>query len=100
MISPAQYRAARGLLDWSQQDLAREAEVGGVTIRQQLSKSHLGRRFFRERPGQHELGLEYGAGGLDHAVERCCHPALHRMKHLPLHRGDDLAGVTLVSVTV
>src|SRR3954454_18804716 len=34
MISPAQCRAARGLLDWSQQDLAREAEVGVVTIRQ------------------------------------------------------------------
>src|SRR3954454_21432421 len=34
MISPAQCRAARGLLDWSQQDLAREAGVGVVTIRQ------------------------------------------------------------------
>jgi transcriptional regulator with XRE-family HTH domain len=34
MISPAQCRAARGLLDWSQQDLARAAEVGVVTIRQ------------------------------------------------------------------
>jgi hypothetical protein len=34
MISPAQCRAARGLLDWRQQDLAREAEVGVVTIRQ------------------------------------------------------------------
>jgi predicted transcriptional regulator len=34
MISPAQCRAARGLLDWSQQDLAGEAQVGVVTIRQ------------------------------------------------------------------
>jgi predicted transcriptional regulator len=34
MITPAQCRAARGLLDWSQQDLAREAEVGIVTVRQ------------------------------------------------------------------
>jgi transcriptional regulator with XRE-family HTH domain len=34
MISPAQCRAARGLLDWSQQDLAGKAEVGVVTIRQ------------------------------------------------------------------
>ena len=33
MISPAQCRAARGLLDWNQQDLAREAG-GVVTIRQ------------------------------------------------------------------
>ncbi len=34
MISLAQCRAARGLLDWNQQDLAREAKVGVVTIRQ------------------------------------------------------------------
>ena len=34
MISPAQCRAARGLLDWSQRDLAREAGVGIVTVRQ------------------------------------------------------------------
>ena len=34
MIRAAQCRAARGLLDWRQQDLAREAEVGVVTIRQ------------------------------------------------------------------
>jgi transcriptional regulator with XRE-family HTH domain len=34
MISPAQCRAARGLLDWSQQILAVEAGVGVVTIRQ------------------------------------------------------------------
>jgi predicted transcriptional regulator len=34
MITPEQCRAARGLLDWNQQDLAREAEVGIVTVRQ------------------------------------------------------------------
>ena len=34
MISPAQCRAARGLLDWTQQKLADEARVGVVTIRQ------------------------------------------------------------------
>ena len=34
MISPAQCRAARGLLDWSQQVLAERAGVGIVTIRQ------------------------------------------------------------------
>lgn len=34
MITPAQCRAARGLLDWSQQDLATQAGVGVVTIRQ------------------------------------------------------------------
>jgi transcriptional regulator with XRE-family HTH domain len=34
MVTPAQCRAARGLLDWSQQHLAREAEIGIVTVRQ------------------------------------------------------------------
>jgi predicted transcriptional regulator len=34
MITPEQSRAARGLLDWNQQDLAKEAGVGIVTVHQ------------------------------------------------------------------
>ena len=34
MVSPAQCRAARGLLDWNQQELARRARVGVVTVHQ------------------------------------------------------------------
>ena len=34
MINPAQCRAARGLLAWSQQDLAGEAGIGVVTVHQ------------------------------------------------------------------
>jgi predicted transcriptional regulator len=34
MISPAQCRAARGLLDWSQRHLADQARIGVVTVRQ------------------------------------------------------------------
>ena len=34
MITAAQCRAARGLLDWTQQDLADASGVGVVTIRQ------------------------------------------------------------------
>ena len=34
MITAAQFRAARALLDWSQQRLADSAKVGVVTIRQ------------------------------------------------------------------
>ena len=37
---------------------------------------------------------------LDHAVQRRRHPALDRVKHLPLHLGDDLAGIALVPVPV
>jgi transcriptional regulator with XRE-family HTH domain len=44
MILPEQCRAARGLLDWSQQDLAREAEVGIVTVRQLEAGSNQPRR--------------------------------------------------------
>ena len=66
----------------------------------QLGHVLFGRRFLRERPGQHELGLEHRAGALDHAVEGRRHPALDRVKHLPLHLGDDLAGIALVPVPV
>ena len=34
MISPAQCRAARGLLSWTQADLAKAASIGIVTVRQ------------------------------------------------------------------
>ena len=34
MVTPAQCRAARGLLGWSQQELARQAGVGIVTVHQ------------------------------------------------------------------
>ena len=44
MISPAQCRAARGLLDWSQQELADKAQVGVVTVRQLEAGSHRPRR--------------------------------------------------------
>jgi transcriptional regulator with XRE-family HTH domain len=34
MITPAQCRAARGLIGWNQQDLAKEARIGVVTVHQ------------------------------------------------------------------
>ena len=44
MITSAQCRAARGLLDWSQQDLADKAEIGIVTVRQLEAGGHQPRR--------------------------------------------------------
>ena len=44
MITPAQCRAARGLLDWSQEALAKSAGVGVVTIRQLEAGVHEPRR--------------------------------------------------------
>ena len=34
MITPSQCRAARGLLDWTQEDLAEAAHIGIATLRQ------------------------------------------------------------------
>jgi transcriptional regulator with XRE-family HTH domain len=44
MVTPAQCRAARGLLDWSQQDLADKARIGVVTVRQLEAGIHEPRR--------------------------------------------------------
>ena len=44
MISASQCRAARGLLDWSQQELADRAKVGIVTVRQLEAGAHQPRR--------------------------------------------------------
>ena len=66
----------------------------------QLRHVFLGRRFLRERPGQHELGFEHRAAGLDPAIERSCHPAQRRMPDLPLDVGDDLTGIGLVPAPV
>ena len=44
MITPAQCRAARGLIGWSQQDLANNAGVGTVAIHQLESGTSQPRR--------------------------------------------------------
>ena len=44
MITAEQCRAARGLLDWSQAELADKAAVGIVTVRQFEAGSHEPRR--------------------------------------------------------
>ena len=46
--------------------------------------------FLRERPGQHELGLENGPAGLDSAVQSSAHPSERWVPDPPLDVRDDL----------
>jgi hypothetical protein len=50
----------------------------------ELSHVLLCRRLFRERPRQHEFGLEYFASALDDAVQRGSHPADYRVARTQL----------------
>ncbi|MGP0091065.1 MAG: helix-turn-helix domain-containing protein [Xanthobacteraceae bacterium] len=61
MITPHQCRAARGLLDWSQQDLADKALVGIVTVRQLEAGVHEPRRSTLEviRRALETAGVEF-----------------------------------------
>jgi transcriptional regulator with XRE-family HTH domain len=44
LVTPAQCRAARGLIDWTQKQLADRAKVGVVTVRQLEAGTHEPRR--------------------------------------------------------
>ena len=57
-------------------------------------------RFFRERPRQHELGLENGAGGFHPAIERRSHPVQGGVTDLPLNVDDELAGIGFVPTPI
>src|SRR6516165_1708986 len=59
-----------------------------------------GRSLLRERPRQHELGLEHLSGSADKAVECRPHPPDDRMPDLPLDVVDDLPGIALEPVAV
>ena len=62
MITPAQCRAARGLIEWSQLELAERAGVGIVTIRQLEAGKHAPRRATLEvvRRALEAVGVEVG----------------------------------------
>lgn len=61
MISPSQCRAARGLLDWSQHELARQFGVGIVTVRRLKGGIHEPRRATLQvvRQALEKAGLEF-----------------------------------------
>ena len=61
MISPEQCRAARALLDWSQDQLSKKASVGIVTVRQLEAATHEPRRATLDviRRALIEAGVEF-----------------------------------------
>jgi transcriptional regulator with XRE-family HTH domain len=61
MITREQCRAARGLLDWSQADLAEAALIGIVTVRQFETGAHEPRRLTLHaiRRAFEEAGVEF-----------------------------------------
>jgi hypothetical protein len=65
-----------------------------------LSDVLLRRRLFRERPREHELGLEHCPGVFDHSVQCGRQKPDHWVLHPPLDRRDRLAGVAFVPVSV
>ena len=60
----------------------------------------LGCGFLRERPGQHEFGLEYRPSAVHNAVQRGRHPADHRMPHPALDVLDDFSGRPFVPAPI
>ena len=66
----------------------------------QLRHVFFRRRFFRERPRQHELSLEDRAAGRNAPVKGCRHPVQRRLPDMPLNIGDDLSGLGLVPAAV
>jgi hypothetical protein len=60
----------------------------------------LGCRFFRERPGQHELGLENRAAGFDSAVQGSTHPSDRWMPDPALDVRDGVTCIHLIPASV
>ncbi|OIQ72940.1 hypothetical protein GALL_454300 [mine drainage metagenome] len=57
-------------------------------------------RLFRERPRQHELGLEHRAGFLDQTVQRGAHPGQRPVDRVALDVRDAVARVELIPAAV
>ena len=74
--------------------------IGDPHIVLQLRHVLFGGGFFRERPGQHEFGLEHRAAGINQAVEGRGHPFDDGVLDPALHVLDRLPGVALVPAPV
>ena len=83
MIAAPQCRAARGLLDWTQQDLADRAGVGIVTVRQFEGAVNRPRRATLEviRRALESAGvvfIEANGGGPGVRLRKAPQPAKHK----------------------
>jgi hypothetical protein len=66
----------------------------------QLRHVFLGRAFLRERPWQHELGLEHRITALHASIQSRAHPAQHGVADLTLDVDDHLSGIGLIPASV
>jgi hypothetical protein len=66
----------------------------------QLAHVLLRGRLFRERPGQHELGLIDRACDADDPVQRRAHPLVDRVSDMPLGILHQLTGIELIPAPV
>jgi len=55
---------------------------------------------FRERPRQHELGLEDGAGFLDQSIQCGRHPGHGPVDRMSLDVTDSVAGIDFIPATI
>ena len=78
----------------------RQSGIGDPHVVLELGHVFLGRGLFRERPGQHELGLENRPAARDHAVDGGPHPPEHRMSKPVLNAFNGLSGIALVPIPV
>jgi transcriptional regulator with XRE-family HTH domain len=81
MITSSQCRAARGLLDWTQQELADRAGVGVVTVRQFEGELNEPRRATLE-----VIGRALEAAGVEFIQENGGGPGVRFQKHKQTQR--------------
>jgi transcriptional regulator with XRE-family HTH domain len=96
MLTAAQSRAARGLLDWTQQVLAEKAGIGIVTVRQLEAELNVPRRATLEvvRRAFESAGVEFidengGGAGVRlraRSQERSGHPPRPRISRRRVHQ--------------
>ena len=81
-------------------DSDRRPGVGHPHVVLQLGHVLFGRRLFRKRPGQRELGLEDGVELVDETIEGRRHPTFHWMLDPALTVGDGAPCVALIPASV